>query len=334
MERINVVVTASLNGQVIPVDGATIKNISPLITVTDASALLSQEQKGDLSSRAEFDAALKGADVLYAMRPPRDFLKRAPNVKWVQSMAAGADTFLDKDWVNSPVILTNVSGIHAVPISEYVIGVMIMFAKQIPHCYQLRQEKKWSRFKPMVLRGKIVGIVGLGHIGREVARLAKCFGMKVMATRRSATEDSRARYVDNLVPPQRLPELLSKSDFIALTLPSTRETTHIIGEKELRLMKPTSYLINIGRGNAIDEPALVRALEEHWIAGAGLDVFAQEPLPPDSKLWNLPNVIFSPHISGNMEDYSKRATDVFLGNLVRFMEGKRLLHVVDKKRGY
>ena len=334
MEQLNVVVTASFDKQALPIDLQRIIDISPRVKVTDATEFLVQEQRGDLSSKREFDAVLNEADVMFAARLPMDVLKRAPRLKWVQTMGAGVERLLDRDMVNSQVIMTNVSGIHAVPISEYIVCVMLMFVKQMPLCYRLKQEKSWQRYNAGILRGKTIGVVGLGHIGSEVARLSKCFGMNVIATRRSISERSRSRYVDKLIPRQRLAELLSESDFVALTLPSTRETTHLIGEKELRLMKPTAFIINIGRGNIVDEEALVRALEEHWIAGAGLDVFTQEPLPPDSKLWNLPNVIFSPHISGGMEDYYDRATDVFTQNLRRFLEGKKLLRVVNKQKGY
>lgn len=334
MERVNVVVTASFDKQAIPIDLKRISGISPRIKLTDASEFLAQEQRGDLNSKRDFDSVLNYADIIFAARLPIDVLKRAPRLKWVQMTSAGVDRFLDKDMVDSPVIMTNVSGIHAVPISEYIMCVMLMFAKQMPFCNQLKQERKWQRYNAGILSGKTLGVVGLGHIGREVARLARCFGMNVIATRRSATEHSKARYVNHLIPRQRLPELLSGSDFVALTLPSTPETTLLVGEKELRLMKPTSFIINIGRGKIIDEEALVRALKEHWIAGAGLDVFTREPLPQESQLWNLPNVIFTPHVSGSMEDYYLRATSVFTENLVRFLEGKRLLHMVDKKRGY
>jgi phosphoglycerate dehydrogenase-like enzyme len=334
MEQLNVVVTASFDKQALPIDLQRIIDISPRVKVTDATEFLVQEQRGDLSSKKEFDAVLNEADVMFAARLPADVLKRAPRLKWVQTMGAGVERLLDQDMINSPVIMTNVSGIHAVPISEYIVCVLLMFVKQMPLCYRLKQEKSWQRYNAGILRGKTIGVVGLGHIGSELARLSKCFGMNVIATRRSISERSRSRYVDKLIPRQRLAELLSESDFVALTLPSTQETTHLIGEKELRLMKPTAFIINIGRGNIVDEEALVRALEEHWIGGAGLDVFTQEPLPPDSKLWNLPNVIFSPHISGGMEDYYDRATDVFTQNLRRFLEGKKLLRVVNKQKGY
>jgi phosphoglycerate dehydrogenase-like enzyme len=236
--------------------------------------------------------------------------------------------------VESPVTLTNVSGIHAIPISEFVIGLMLMFVKQAPFCFQLKCEKKWERFTPEALNSKTVGIVGLGSIGREVARLAKAFGMRVMATRRSARQVGHARYVDIMLPPEQLNRLLAESDFVVLAVPFTPETSNLIGRKELRKMRPTACLINIARGGIVDEAALVRALEEHWIAGAGLDVFATEPLPADSRLWELPNVIFSPHIAGGLGDYAVRATEIFAENLKRYLAGKRLLNVVDKKRGY
>ena len=334
MDKLHIVVAASFNKQAIPIDLKSIANVSPIIMVTDASEFLAQEQRGDSTSEREFDAVLKDADIMFGARLPNNVLIRAPRLKWVQMMGAGVERVLNPDMVKSSVIMTNVSGIHAVPISEYIMCVMLMFVKQMPTCSQLKQEKKWKRCNTTVLHGKTIGVVGLGHIGRELARLSKCFGMKVIATRRSATEESKARYVDKLISRHGLPELLSESDFVALTLPLTAETTHLIGEKELHLMKPTAFLINIGRGNIIDEEALIRGLEEHWIAGAGLDVFAREPLPEDSKLWTLPNVILTPHISGEMDNLFSQATSVFTENLKRFIEGKRLFRVVNKKRGY
>jgi phosphoglycerate dehydrogenase-like enzyme len=179
-----------------------------------------------------------------------------------------------------------------------------------------------------------VGIIGLGHIGREVARLSKAFGMRVIATRRSATKLGRARYVDRLMPSKQLQSLLAESDFIAICVPYTPETYHLIGEKELGIMKPTAYLINIARGGIIDEEALIRALDEKRIAGAGLDVTAREPLPTKSRLWDLDNVILSPHVAGGMEDYVVHATELFCENLRRYIAGKKLRNVIDRKRGY
>ncbi len=308
--------------------------ISPRTKLTDISALSNAARKGDSTSKEKLDDLLVEAEVIFGLRFPRDLITRAPKLKWIQVMSAGVNRFLDTEMVESPVIMTNVSGIHAVPISEFVLGLMLMFVKQAPLCFQMKQEKQWRRFTATVLRSKTVGIVGLGNIGREVARLAKAFGMRVLATRRSAKRVGRARYVDILFPQTQLRELLEESDFVALTLPLTPETKKFFGEEELRAMKSTAYLINIARGGIVDEEVLIRALEQHWIAGAGLDVFATEPLPTDSRLWELPNVILSPHSSGSMEDYDIRATELFIENLRRYLNGEKLLNVVDKKKGY
>jgi phosphoglycerate dehydrogenase-like enzyme len=211
---------------------------------------------------------------------------------------------------------------------------MLMFAKGAAICFDLKQRKEWRRYPLTVLRGKTVGIVGLGAIGREVARLSAAFGMRVLATRRSTKRVARARNVDLMLPREQLPRLLAESDYVVIALPYTRDTDRMFGEAELKAMKPTACLMNIGRGAIIDEEVLVRALTESWIAGAGLDVFATEPLPKSSKLWGLPNVLFSPHVSGSMEDYNLHATEVFCRNLDRFLAGRRLFNVVGKRRGY
>jgi phosphoglycerate dehydrogenase-like enzyme len=330
VEPVNVLVNTPIGDELLH----QITNISPRIKLSNVFELARAEQRGDMTRKDELDALLGEAEVIYGFRLPNDVIARAPKLKWVQVMSAGVDRFLDNEFRQSSVIMTNVSGIHATPIGEIVLELMLMFAKQAPLCFQLKQEKQWKRFMPTVLRSKTVGIVGLGNIGREVARLAKACGMRVVATRRSANRVARAKHVDILLPQERLPQLLRDSDFVVLSLPFTSETNRLIGEKELQTMKPTAYLINIARGNIVDEEALIRALDEHWIAGAGLDVFATEPLPADSRLWELPNVIFSPHIAGGMEDYNIRATELFCDNLRRYLSGENLFNVIDKKKGY
>jgi phosphoglycerate dehydrogenase-like enzyme len=330
METINVLMTLSL-------DEASMQQITAVssrIKLTNVSELVKAEQKGDAAAKKQLDALLAVTEIIYGFRLPENVIARAPKLKWFQTMSAGVDRFLDDNFRKSSVIMTSVSGIHATPIGEFVLQLMLMFAKQAPLAFQQKQQRQWKSFLAMELRSRIIGIVGLGHIGREVARLAKAFGMRVVATRRSAGKSQRARYVDRLFAPGQLLQLLAESDFVVLTLPLTKETHRIIGEAELRSMKPTAYLINIARGNLIDEEALVQALEEHRIAGAGLDVFATEPLPAGSRLWELPNVIISPHIAGGMEDYVDRATEVFAENLRRYLGGKRLINVVDTERGY
>jgi len=249
-------------------------------------------------------------------------------------MIVGVDYNIYADIFKSPVIVTNARGMHGTQVSELVLEMMLMFAKQAPLCFQMKQKREWGRFLPMLLHSKTVGIVGLGTIGREIARLAKAFRMRVVANWRSARRVMGARYVDKLLPREKLPELLSESDFVVLSLPATPETDNLIGEKELRAMKSTAYLINISRGSVVDEAALIRALDEHRIAGAGLDVFAAEPLPPDSRLWEFPNVIYTPHIGGRLENYNAVAAELFCENLRRYLSGKRLFNIVDKKKGY
>ena len=330
MGPVNVLINAPIGDELL----LQITNVSPRIRLSNVYELARAEQSGDFARKDELDALLAEAEVIYGFRLPNDVIARAPKLKWVQVMSAGVDRFLDIEFRQSSVIMTNVSGIHAIPIGEIVLEQMLMFAKQAPLCFRLKQEKQWKRFMPTVLRSKTVGIVGLGNIGREVARLAKAFGMSVVATRRSTKRVARAKHVDILLPTEQLTKLLKESDFVVLSLPFTSETNRLIGEKELRTMKPTAYLINIARGNIVDEEALIRALDERWIAGAGLDVFATEPLPADSRLWEFTNVIFSPHIAGGMEDYNIRATELFCDNLRRYLRGKNLFNVIDKKKGY
>jgi len=330
MESVNVLVTTSISDEC----RRQIASVSPRIKLRDVSDFADAEKRGDFSSKEQFDALLAEAEIIYGAGPPQNVITRASKLKWIQTTNAGVDDFLVSDIIRSSVIVTNTSGIHAISIGECVIELMLMFVKKTSLCFQLKQERHWKRFHLTVLRSKTVGIVGLGSIGREVARLSKAFGMRVLATRRSAKRVTRARNVDVMLPQDRLPRLLSESDFVVLALPLTPGTNKLIGEEELRAMKPTAYLINIARGNVVDEEALIRALDENWIAGAGLDVFATEPLPAESKLWELPNVIFSPHVAGELEDYYLQATEVFCENLRRYLNGKKLLNVVSKKKGY
>ncbi len=311
-----------------------IRAVSPRIKVKDGAALATAELSGDFSRKSELDALLAWADVLFCLVAPPNTMARAPKLKWIQVISAGVDRWRDTDVWNNGVVITGVSGIHATPIGEFVLSLMLMFAKNTPLAFKMMQTRKWRRYEPRTLRGKTVGIVGLGHIGAEVARLSKAFGMKVIATRRSTRQAGSARNVDLLLPQARMKQMLASSDYVALCLPLTQETRHIIGEPEFRAMKPSARIINIGRGQLIDEGALIRALDEKRIAGAGLDVTYIEPLPKKSRLWSFDNVILSPHISGGMESYMMRATEVFCENLRRRLTGKKLINVVDRKRGY
>jgi phosphoglycerate dehydrogenase-like enzyme len=185
---------------------------------------------------------------------------------------------------------------------------------------------------PFEIEGKTLGIVGLGTVGVELGRKAKALGMRVLATKRTAT--AKPDYVDELGTPEFLPQLLAQSDFVVLLLASVPSTFNIIGETELRKMKSSAYLINLTGGRAIEEPLLVRALKERWIAGAVLDAFARQPLPADSELWNLPNVIITPRIAGITSQKWSALLPVFAENLRRFIGGEPLDNLVDKDLGY
>jgi phosphoglycerate dehydrogenase-like enzyme len=266
--------------------------------------------------------------------PVKTIREAAPHLKWIQLTSAGADRLLNSGFVEQGITVTTVSGLHATPIGEFIIGAMLQWAKGAPRTMRAQLKHEWTRFAPTELHGKTVGIVGIGHIGAEAARLAKAFGCRVIATKRSATEASSEPYADEILPSSELPRVLAESDYVVLCVPLTNDTRGLIGERELRLMKPTACLINIARGPVIVESALVEALREGWIAGAALDVFEQEPLPADSPLWDFDNVILTPHVSGGTENYNRRATEIFAANLRRYLAGAPLENVVDPARGY
>ena len=334
MEPVNVLVISSREH--LPIGEECLRQItaiSPKIKLWDVSDLARAEQRGDFTSKERFDTLLADAEVIYGSVPLKNLIARAPKLRWIHTMLAGVDYLLDTNVAQSPVILTKTRGVHS-QISELVFEMILMFTKQAPLCFRLKQEKRWQQFTTVLLRSKTVGIVGLGSIGKDVARLAKAFDMRVVALRKSVKRVARSRYVDIMLPSKQLPVLLAQSDFVVLTLPLTPETENLIGERELRTMKSTAYLINVARGGIIDEDILIRALSENWIAGAGLDTFVTEPLPPDSRLWDLTNVILSPHIAGRVPNIDVPVTELFCENLRRYLNGKKLLNVVDKKKGY
>jgi len=289
-------------------------------------------------------------EILYTYHA--DFLpEQAPRLKWVQLSSAGADHLLDKPIMKSDIAITTASGIHAVPIAEYVFGSMLAFARRFPVTFALQQKHEWpkGRWAALLgaeLRGATIGIIGYGSIGREIGRLAKAFGMRVLASKRNPTRrddvgyripgagDAQMQYVDGVFGPDQLQEMVSACDYVVVALPLTPETRGIVSESVIRAMKPTAYFVNISRGEVVDEEALIRALREGRIAGAGLDVFWQEPLPPDSPLYDLPNVILTPHIAATTAAYNDRATDLFAENLRRYLAGEPLLNLVDKTLGY
>jgi phosphoglycerate dehydrogenase-like enzyme len=255
-------------------------------------------------------------------RPVGGRLFALPALRWFHSFSAGVDHPAFRTLLERGVLLSNSSGSSSVPIAQYVIAMMLRAVKRFDALAGAQRERRWEPVQAEELTGKTAGIIGVGHIGGEVARLAKAFGMRVIGCRRR--QQARVRYVDELLPPDRLPELLARADFVVLTVPLSAQTDGLIDEAALRSMKPTAWLINVSRGRVVREAALLRALKEGWIAGACLDVFEEEPLPQESELWSLPNVVVTPHQSGFSPLNFDRASELFLENLRRYVAGKPL----------
>jgi len=275
---------------------------------------------------------LDEAEVIMASKFPVETLARARRLRWIQLTSAGAEHLVPVRDVLRDVIVTNASGVHAALAADYVFGVLIMLQWDFPRLLRRQQAREWSfQFTPP-LAGKTLGVVGLGSIGAEIARRGRAFGMEVIGLRRRL---GAVDGVSRVLGPSELPELLREADAVVLSVPGTVETHAMIGEPELKLMKPAAFLINIARGAVVDETALLRALREGRIAGAALDVFTEEPLPPTSPFWELPNVIVTPHIAGEPAGYAERVvTQVFADNVARFRAGQPLHNVVDLARGY
>ncbi len=324
-----------------------IRSVSPELEVTVLGQQARQLFRGETRYPSELQAvtgldelhvALADAEVLFSfwgggIASMADFRSRAPRVRWVQLTHAGAER-VRPEVIHDGVCFTTAGGLAATPIAEFVLAYMLMFSKGWPGLFRAQQRHEYARFMPRELHGRTVGVIGMGYIGSEVARLAKAFGCRVLAIRRSFEKRGPDALADEALPPSELSDLLQESDFVVVCAPLTPETKGMIGAQQLRQMKPTAHLVNIARGGLVDEPALVEALQSKTIAGAGLDVFAREPLPPDSPLWDMENVILSPHISGGTEIYNQRATEIFVSNLKRYLAGEPLTNVVDPERGY
>ncbi len=321
---------------------ARLRTVSPRLVIRQQSI---HEDREDITPFLQPDD-----QVVYCSTPPRD-LARAPHLKWVQLHSAGINHLASSPIWKTDVMVTTASGIHAVPIGEFAIGMMLALARKFPRIIRLQERAEWpkQRWELLLgseLHGKTVGIIGYGSIGREVARIAHYgFNMHVLAMKREQGS-SRPRYTEPGVgdPEALIPEawfareqlsvMLGKSDFVVLALPLTQESRKLIDDAALHALKPSAFLVNIARGEIVDEQALVHALKENGLAGAGLDAYAVEPLPRDSQLWHMDNVIVAPHVSAATPHYDDRAVALFSENLRRFMEGVPLLNLVDREQMY
>lgn len=280
--------------------------------------------------------ALPGSDVVFAWRARSELLEpgwsRAEDLKWIQSASAGVDGLLFPDLIRSHVVLTSARGVYDGAIAEYVVLLMLMFAKGMPGVLERQRRAEWRHLDTERLAGKRLLLVGVGPIGRAIGRACADLGMVVRGVGTSARRgDEVFRTVfgsDELV------DAVSWADYVVDALPGTAETRHMFGEAVFAAMAPSARFVNIGRGSTVDERALVRALEGGGIAGAAVDVFEDEPLPQDSPLWSMPNVIVSPHMSGDFAGWREAVVEAFVENLQRYLTGRPLNNVVDKERGY
>jgi phosphoglycerate dehydrogenase-like enzyme len=265
----------------------------------------------------------------------RDLARQAPRLRWIQLSSSGVVHIVEQMGLGDrPIVVTNAAGMHALPLAEFVLFAMLYFAKRMPRVLADQRRHHWERFALDTLPGKTLGIVGLGHVGGAIARLARSVGLRVVAVRRTAGAASEPPDADAVYPPAGLRTLLGESDYVVLIVPLTPETAGLLGKAELAAMKPGAVLINIGRGQLVDEAALVESLQSGHLAGAALDVFAAEPLPKASPLWDLPNVLVTPHSMSTALDENEWLVDLFSDNLRRYLAGQPLRNVFDRARGY
>jgi phosphoglycerate dehydrogenase-like enzyme len=287
---------------------------------------------------ARLPAALSDADIFLGWLIAPDLFPAARRLRWMHSASAGIEACLFPAMVASDVVLTNSTGLHSTCIPEHVFAQILTLARNFHGAARLQARHDWNRID-LILTGGVrevaganLAVLGAGPIGENVARLGAAFGMHVRVMRNDATRP--VAHAEAVLPPSGLHELLGWADFVVLAVPLTPATRGMIGAAELKAMKSTAYLINIARGDVVDEAALTETLRAGGLAGAALDVTEHEPLPPQSELWDLPTVVITPHISGYTPTYFTRMLALFEDNLARFMSGRALRNVVDKRAGY
>lgn len=271
------------------------------------------------------------AEVILGFRPLREGALRARHLRWVHAAGAGVEN-LSQDVAGTDIVVTN-SHVHGDVIAEHVFALILAHSRRLNDAWRSQEARRWASRELVgeVIAGRTLGILGLGTLGTAVAHRAQAFGLRVVGTKRTPEP---VPGVDQVYPPLDLETVLRVSHVLVVTLPLTRETRGLLGERELRLLPRGAFLVNVGRGGLVQEAALVRVLEDGHLGGAGLDVFEEEPLPEDSPLWSLPGVTITPHVGGAFPGYMDRVVPLFCENLRRYLEGRPLQSVVDTSRGY
>jgi phosphoglycerate dehydrogenase-like enzyme len=289
-------------------------------------------------ARERWDALLDSAEVLFDFGPLElaRQLRERPRLRWIQATSAGVGRLVERiGLLDSDVTVTTASGVHARPLAEFALFAMLLFAKDALRLTRDQREHRWERYAGEELRGRLVCVIGLGKIGREVARLAAGLDARVVGTVRDpGGRSADDLHVERLLAPDEVDDVLPQADVVVLATPHTPETERLLDARRIALLKRTAIVVNIARGDVVDEPALVDALRSGRIRGAALDVFAHEPLPSDSPLWDLPNVFVSPHSASTVAAENERIGALFCDNLARYLDGRPLLNVLDKERLY
>jgi phosphoglycerate dehydrogenase-like enzyme len=270
-------------------------------------------------------------EILLCFSPPMadHVVRDAPKLKWIQALGTGIDNIVDLPSLGPEVLVTNIRGIHGAPVSEATIAYMLSLARDMPRSTRAQDRREWERWPARLLDGATVGILGVGLIAEYLAPICKQFGMTVIGVSGSPRP---AKGFDKVVARADLLKVVPELDFLVALAPLTPETRGIVGEKVLAAMKPSAYLVNVARGGVVDETALIAALEGEKIAGAALDVYSQEPLPPESPLWKTKNVTLFPHLGGFSVGYEDRAMPTIEGNMRKFFAGdfKNMINIVRK----
>ena len=287
------------------------KVLTPKFPQISIHTATQEEEVGDIITKA---------DILLTIRISDELIKKAAKLQWIQSMITGVDYIVNLPSLSKEVLITSTRGIHGPQMSELAFLQMLALNRKFPTIIRNQDQHVWDSQPVPLLYQKKVGILGVGVIGQEIARKCKAFGMTVYGiTRRKRKMD----WVDYSYGPQELIEVLREVDYFINVVPSTPETHKMIGVEEFAAMKPGSFFINIGRGETVDEAALIQALKDAEIAGAALDVFCQEPLPKDHPFWEMKNVIITPHVGGKSDIYADQALPIFEENLQRYLQGER-----------
>jgi glyoxylate/hydroxypyruvate reductase A len=288
------------------------------------------------TGKARWLGLLADANILFDFdwMAPERLLETAPRLRWVQGTSAGLSEFLERTGLaQSSILITTAAGVHASALAEFTLLGLLYFRRRIPWLLERQAMHRWQRYTNRELAGSRVLVVGLGAVGREIARSLAALGLEVWGSRRSP-DPTMPPGITRLVKTAELRDALPRINALVLACPITPATRHMIGSAELRALPPDSVLINVGRGALIDEPALIAALREKRLAGAALDVFETEPLPQDNPLWDMPNVLVSPHSASTVQAENQRIVDLFIANLHRFLADQELINQYGRERGY